>query len=105
MTALAKLLRHKKIECDLIDGDSSFDHCVMRLTGVRHPDVDAFLEYENRGSGTRLAGLLYKNDERPPSDEDYPLEWQEILKLEGARIGDPDKIAEWVGQVFFTHDT
>ena|ERR1044072_6066078 len=100
---LAKLLRLKKIECNLIEGDESRDHCVMRLTSVRRPGTVAFLEYENKGYGTRLAGLHFSEDQFP--QEDCPLEWQEILELKGARKDDPGKIAEWVRPLFFTQDT
>ncbi len=96
VTKLAGLLERKKIECVLVDGDAAFDHCVLRLSSVRRPGVVAFLEYENQGAGTRLAGLTFRNDRFIPRKEDYPLEWEKNVELEGARKDDPEKISRWV---------
>jgi hypothetical protein len=93
---LAGLLERKKIECVLVDGDSAFDHCVLRLTSVRRPGVVAFLEYENQGGEPRVAGLTFRDDSFMPERNDYPPEWEKYLRLRGARKDDPGKIASWI---------
>jgi hypothetical protein len=97
---LAGLLERKKVECTLIDGDAAWDHCVLRLASVRRPGVAAFLEYENMGGEPRLAGLVVRDDEFTPRRDDYPLEWDKTLTLEGARKDDAGKIARWVEREF-----
>ena len=98
---LASLLVRKRIECTFVNGDAAFDHCVLRLSSVRLPSVVAFLEYENKGMEFRVAGLILRDASFMPQKEDYPLEWQKTLKLEGAREDDPDKISEWVERELF----
>lgn len=93
---LRGLLERKKIESSLVDDDAALDHCVLRLLSARHPGVVAFLEYENQGDELRFAGIVFHGDKFMPQKEDYPLEWQKTLKLEGAQRDDPDKIAQWV---------
>ena len=94
---LASLLERRKVDCVLIDGDSSRDHCVLRLSSIKFPRVHALLEYENQGVEPRLVGMLFRNDdESVPEKEEYPLEWQKTLQLAGARDEDPDKIAQWI---------
>jgi hypothetical protein len=96
ITRLTGLLGRKKIECTLVNGDAAFDHCVLRLFSFKRPGVVAFLEYENQGMEPRLAGLILRDDRFMPRKDDYPLAWEKMLKLEGVRKDDADKIAEWV---------
>jgi hypothetical protein len=93
---LSDLLARRKVECILVDGDAALDHCVLRLSSDMHPNVVAFLEYENQGTEPRLVGIVFRGDEFTPQKEDYPLEWQKTLKLEGERKADSSKIAEWI---------
>ncbi|MDQ3817165.1 MAG: hypothetical protein M3362_05680 [Acidobacteriota bacterium] len=103
ITGLARLLEGKKIECALVEGDAAFDHCVLRLSSVMRPGVVAFLEYENQGVEPRLASLIFQDDKFMPRKDDYPLEWEKTLKLEGARKDDADKIAGWVEREYLSH--
>ena len=80
VTRLAGLLERKKIECTLMDGDSALDHCVLRLSSVKHPDVVAFLEYENQGVEPRSAGLIIRDDGFMPQKEDYPFEREKYVR-------------------------
>ncbi len=93
---LASLLSQNRIESTLVDGDASLDHCVLRLVSVRRPNVVAFLEYENQGVEPRLAGLVFRDDKFLPRTDDYPLEWERTLELDGARENDPEEIAQWI---------
>ena len=102
---LSGLLERKKVTCTLIDGDAAYDHCVLRLTSFRRPAVVAFLEYENQGSEPRVAGLVVRKDEFTPGRDDYPLEWDKTLRLEGARVDDAEKIAQWVEREFLDSAT
>ena len=97
---LAGLLERKKVECTLLEGDTGFDHCMLRLSSVRRPAVAALLEYENQGGEPRLAGLVFLKDESLPQRQGYRAEWERTLELRGARTDDPDKIAQWVGREF-----
>jgi hypothetical protein len=99
---LAGLLRRKQIECTLVDEDATHDHCVLRLSSVKHPTVVAFLEYENQGDEPRLAGAIFRDEQFMPQKDDYPLEWQKTLELKGARKDDPDKIVEWIEREYLT---
>ena len=103
VSKLAGLLERKKIECALVDGDMALDHCVLRLSSVRRPGVVAFLEYENKGMEPRLAGLILSDVEFTPQKDEYPLEWEKTLELEGARADDTDKITQWVESVYLNH--
>lgn len=93
---LAGLLERKKIECTLVDRDEGLDHCVLRLSSIKHPSVVAYLEYENQGIEPRFAGIVFRDDSSTPQKNDYPLDWQKELKLEGTLTDDPDKIAQWI---------
>ena len=103
-TKLGGLLERKKIECSLVNGDAARDHCVLRLTSPKCPGVVAFLEYENQGMEPRLAGLILRDHEFSPTKDDYPLEWERTLKLEGARKDDADKIARWIEREYLSYD-
>ena len=97
---LAGLLEQKKVECALLDGDAAFDHCILRLSGIRRPAVVALLEYENQGDEPRLAGLVFRADTFLPQRSEYRVEWERTLELRGARKDDSDKIARWVEREF-----
>ena len=99
---LAGLLKRKKVECSLINGDAALDHCVLQLSSVRRPSVLAFLEYENHGTEFRVAGIVFRDERFTPQRGDYPLEWQATLRLEGARKDDANKIAQWVEREFIS---
>src|SRR5688572_11957332 len=83
---LAGLLERRKVDCDLIEGDSAYDHCVLRLTSHKLRGPVATLQYENKGFEPRLVGLTIE-------DADH---WDKALELRGAREDDPEKIVEWL---------
>lgn len=87
---LAGLLERKKVDCDLIEGDSAYDHCVLRLTSHKLPGLVGILQYENQGSEPRLVGLTIENSDP----------WDKALELRGDREDDPAKIVEWLEQEF-----
>lgn len=97
---LLGLLARKKIEGVVVDGDASYDHCVLRLTSVRRPAIVVFIEYINQGTEPRVVGLFY-GDEKDLQNIDMGLvEWESTLKLEGNRKDDPEKIIDWIEKVF-----
>jgi hypothetical protein len=97
---LAGLLEQKNVDCSLVEGDSAFDHCVLRLCSARRPALVAFLEYENKGTEPRLAGLSFHDTATEVGMEDYPLDWEKTLQLEGAKEDDAVKISQWVDSEF-----
>jgi hypothetical protein len=100
--SLAGLLQRIKVDCALIEGDESQDHCVLRLLSVKHQGRVAFVEYVNRGVEPRLAGIKMEPPEPEGTGEIGAAFWmtEEWIKLRGARSDDPQKIAEMVKQVF-----
>jgi hypothetical protein len=46
-----------------------------------------------------LGGLSVQNDE-PATEKEAARNWQKMLKLQGAREDDPDKIAQWLDREF-----
>ena len=97
---LSGLLERQKIDCVLIQDDRSWDHCVLRLSSVKRPDVIALVEYENQGSEPRHVGLIIAGKGKEVSVEDGPLEWEHLLALSGSINSDPDKIAAWIQTKF-----
>ena len=104
MNRLAGLLERKKVESSLIDGDSAYDHCVLRLSSVRRPGVVAFLEYENIGWEPRLVGLVFREDTFLVKSREKLIDWDRSLELRGSRNDDPDKIAQWVEHEYLNTD-
>ena len=96
---LEGLLKRLRIDCEVLDGDQSFDHCVLRLSTARRAAAVAFVEYENQGE-PRLVGLMVQPTGFELSSEHFSFKWRETLKPEGARKDDPDKIARWIETEF-----
>ena len=99
---LAGLLQRIKVDCVVVEGDESQDHCVLRLSSVKRPGQVAFIEYVNQGVEPRLAGIKMEPPE-PEGAEGIGQEFwitEEWINLRGARSDDPQQIAEMVEQVF-----
>lgn len=47
-----------------------------------------------------MVGLMVQPEAFELLSEHFSFEWQETLKLEGARKDDPDKIARWIETEF-----
>ena len=99
---LAGLLGRIKVDCAVVEGDESQDHCVMRLSSVRHPGRVAFVEYVNQGVEPRLVGIKMEPPEPEGAGGVGESFWisEGWINLRGARGDDPEKIAEVVEQVF-----
>ena len=97
---LKGLLQREKIDCRIVDNDRSLDHCVLVLSTPRRAGVVALIEYKNQGVEPRLVGMMLQSAE-PEADFGFSsFEWQNTLKLEGARSNDPQKIARWIKTEF-----
>ena len=59
---LEGLLQRLRIDCDILDGDQSLDHCVLRLSTARRAGAVAFVEYEDQGE-PRLVGLMVQPED------------------------------------------
>lgn len=98
---LAMLLRRIKVDCNLVDGDESQDHCVLRLSSLNYPERAAFIEYINQGVEPRLAGIKIEPAETEGTGIGQPfLITEEWFNLSGERNDDPEKIVELVEQTF-----
>jgi hypothetical protein len=75
------------------------DHCVLGISSIRRPGVVTYIEYENIDE-PRLVGMVIRPEYYAPKSEDYPLEWERKLVLNGSRREDAGKIAAWVKQEF-----
>jgi len=96
---LTGLLQRMKADCTLIDDDAALDHCVLRLSSAKRPGVVAYIEYENIAEPRRV-GMVIRPDHYIPEKEEYPLDWEKEIRIKGARKEDPERIAEWIKQVF-----
>ena len=96
---LTGLLGRMKADCELINDDAAMDHCVLRISSIRRPGVVAYIEYENINE-PRLVGMVVKPEYYAPKREDYPVEWERKMMLNGSRKEDPAKIAAWIKQEF-----
>jgi hypothetical protein len=93
---LAGLLKRVKVDCTLVEGDEARDHCVLRISCVKCPGVEAFVEYENQGSEPRFAAMTVQPVGFGPWMDDSSVDWLKTLKLKGARRDDPEKLARWI---------
>jgi hypothetical protein len=93
---LRGLLERMKIAAELIEDDAAYDHCCLRLTSVRAPNLEAILEYENQGQEPRLVRLTFFDSTKECPVWDPRREWDAASELQGARDDDPRKIVEWV---------
>jgi hypothetical protein len=98
---LAGLLQRIKVDCALVEGDESQDHCVLRLSSVKRPGRVAFIEYVNQGVEPRRAGIKLEPPE-PEGEEIGQSFWisEEWFNLRGASRDDPEKIVELVEEIF-----
>jgi hypothetical protein len=101
---LTGLLDRMKADCKLIVDDAAMDHCVLRISSIIRPGVVAYIEYENIDE-PRLVGMIVKPEYYAPKSEDYPLQWERELVLNGSRKEDPKKIAAWIRQEFLESET
>jgi hypothetical protein len=99
---LIELLRHKKIDCALVEDDASQDHCVVRLTELNSPNRVAVVEYVNHGSEPRVARIKLDAPELPGRDDTASIFWisEETIRLRGARADDPQKIVDVIEPLF-----
>jgi hypothetical protein len=97
---LTGLLERLKINCKLIDDDSTHDHCVLCISSIRRPRVVAYIEYENIGEEPRRVGMQIRDEQYTPKKDDYPLDSEKEIRLKGSRKEDPTKIAKWIKQEF-----
>lgn len=113
IAALRKHLHRQHIDSDLVQGDSLGDFCILRLTDARYPHREALLRYENQGIEPRIVWLLFTAQQtatglnpEPPGEilatRDNPesFDESEMLRLNGRRKDDPEKIADWLAQMF-----
>lgn len=96
---LTGLLGRMKADSKLISDDAAMDHCVLRISSIKRPGVVAYIEYENTDE-PRLVGMVVRPEYYAPKREDYPLEWERKLVLNGSRREDAGKIAAWVKREF-----
>jgi hypothetical protein len=101
---LTGLLARMKADCKLIEDDAAMDHCVLRISSITRPGVVAYIEYENIDE-PRLVGMVVKPEYYAPKKEDYPLQWEKKMLLNGSRKKDPEKIAAWIRQEFLESET
>jgi hypothetical protein len=93
---LSGLLERQKVDCVLIQDNRWGDHCVLRISSVKRPNVIALVEYENQGEEPRLVGMTFIDKQKETLFEDGVFEWEHQLDLSGSIQSDPDKIAVWV---------
>ena len=96
---LAGLLQRLQINCALVEGDESQDHCVLRLSSVKRPGRVAFVEYVNQGVEPRSAGVKIKPPEAGGESGQSFWVTEEWINLRGGRGDDPKKIAALVEQL------
>jgi hypothetical protein len=84
---LIKGLRRRKIDCELIEGDSAADHCILNFSSIRFPERLLTVRYENQGFEPRLAQLR-------PTLEKHQLSQNSTMTiyLSGSRHKDVGKL-------------
>jgi hypothetical protein len=97
---LAGLLEREKVNCLVIDGDRAMDHCILKIWTNKRPGVAGFIEYRNEGTEPRFVGLIIRHETFTLNPEDYPLDWEKVLKLSGKRTLDAEIITRWLANVF-----
>ena len=95
--ALKGELERRKIDCEFVEGDGAYDHCLMKLTSHKAPGVVGFLEYENMGFEPRIATLRTSTDME--AEIDY-AQSGEYLSLVGSRRDDVGKILAFIEEHF-----
>jgi len=109
---LARLLARLRIEAEPIEDDRWGDHCVVRLTDMRHPHGRALLYYENMGIEPRIARFVF--GEVAVEAGESVGKWISALEdagvtaspeLVGRRGDDPERIASWLADVFQSQRT
>lgn len=86
-------LERRKIDCDFLEGDRAFDHCVVKLTSRKAPGVVAILKYDNIGVEPRIATLRTSTTGEAEVGHG---ESEVSLELAGSRRDDVGKILAFI---------
>jgi hypothetical protein len=97
---LAALLQRIKVDCTLIEGDESQDHCVLHLSSIKRPGHKVIIEYENQGSEPRLVEIRIEPPIKDVTSGQSSDTTFKTLNLRGARSDDPKKILQTIKEIF-----
>ena len=98
---LSGLLERIHVQCILVEGDDSHDHCVLQLLTPASGVKESVLVYENQGHEPRIATIkvVSRNSDGYESRLDQVGDSQRSFQLSGSRRKDPNRIFNLVKSV------